>query len=38
LRGYNVVAWQHGRMRFIAVSDVEVRELQTFSRLIENGL
>ena len=38
LRGYNLVAWQHGHMRFIAVSDVEARELQTFSQLIEKGL
>lgn len=38
LRGYNLVAWQRGHMRFIAVSDVEAAELQTFSRLIEQGL
>jgi len=38
LRGYNLVAWQLGHMRFIAVSDVEAGELETFSQLVETGL
>lgn len=38
LRGYNVVTWQHDNMRFIAVSDLEKSELETFSELVGKGL
>lgn len=38
LRGYNIVAWQHNHMRFIAVSDLERSELEVFGRLVEKGL
>jgi anti-sigma factor RsiW len=38
LRGYNIVAWQHNHMRFIAVSDLEKGELETFSQMVEKGL
>lgn len=38
LRGYNVVAWQHDHMRFIAVSDLERGELEAFSKLVADHL
>lgn len=38
IRGYNVVAWQHERMRFIVISDLEKTELEVFSQLLEQGV
>ena len=38
LRGYNIVAWQQNHMRFIAVSDLERSELETFSQLVQKGM
>lgn len=34
LRGYNIIAWQHNHMRFIAVSDLEKGELEAFSSMV----
>jgi anti-sigma factor RsiW len=38
LRGYNIVAWQHNHMRFIAVSDLEKGELEAFSAMVADHL
>jgi len=38
LKGYNLVRWTHGGMRFWAVSDLERGELVRFSRLLAGSL
>lgn len=37
IRGFNVVSWQTGHMRFVLVSDLEKSELEAFSQLLRNG-
>ena len=38
IRGFNVVSWQAGHMRFVLVSDVEKGELETFGKLLRDGV
>jgi anti-sigma factor RsiW len=37
VRGFNVVSWQAGHMRFVLVSDVEKAELEALGQLLRNG-
>ncbi|HEX4550112.1 anti-sigma factor [Pseudomonas sp.] len=37
IRGFNVVSWQAGHMRFVLVSDVEKGELEALSQLLRHG-
>jgi anti-sigma factor RsiW len=34
VRGFNVVSWQAGHMRFVLVSDVEKAELEALGQLL----
>jgi anti-sigma factor RsiW len=34
-RGYNIVSWRQNHMRFIAVSDLNKAELETFGQLVQ---
>lgn len=36
-RGYNLVAWQKNHMKFVAVSDMEINGLNTFSKLFQDA-
>jgi anti-sigma factor RsiW len=38
IRGFNVVSWQAGHMRFVLVSDVEKGELEALGQLLRNGV
>ncbi|AWY40291.1 anti-sigma factor [Pseudomonas putida] len=37
IRGFNVVSWQQGHMRYVLVSDVEKSELEVLGQLLKNG-
>jgi anti-sigma factor RsiW len=37
IRGFNVISWQAGHMRFVLVSDVEKGELEALGQLLRNG-
>jgi anti-sigma factor RsiW len=37
VRGFNIVSWRQGHLRFIAVSDMEPGELQSLGQLVSGG-
>ena len=36
-QGFNLISWRHGGIEYVAVSDVEMDQLATFTRLVAGG-